>query len=155
MPQKKKILFVCTGNSCRSVMAEGLLRQMLLQQGRADVQVISAGTNTLPGMGPTLETIQVMAEQGVDISSHVSQQLTPDLVRHADIIFCMEDFHLEQILAVNPEAESKAHLFKTFQNPASASDPNVPDPIGQPRQVYEACSRLIQDGVKRIVEWLE
>ena len=153
--QKKKILFVCTGNSCRSVMAEGLLLQGVKQKGRSDVQVLSAGTNTFPGMGPTLETIEVMKELGVDVSSHVSQQLTPDLVRSADAVFCMEDFHREQILAIHPEAESKVHLFRTFQKPAPLDNPNVPDPIGQPRHVYEACRTVIQDGVHRIMEWLE
>ena len=136
-------------------MAEGLLRQTLKQKGRNDVQVLSAGTNAFPGMGATLETIQVMSEHGVDVSSHFSQQLTPDLVRHADAIFCMEDFHRQQILSVDPEAESKVHLLKTFQNPVSLDDPNIPDPIGQPKEVYEVCRMAILDAVKRIAEWLE
>lgn len=152
---KSRILFVCTGNSCRSVMAEGLLRHLLREKGRSAVQVISAGTNTMPGMGPTPETIEVMQAEGVDVTAHQSQQLTPDLVQRADVIFCMEDFHRDQILSVHPEDESKVHLLRTFRNTRPEPDPNVSDPIGRPRRVYETCLATIKEGVQRVVEWLE
>lgn len=151
----KKILFVCTGNSCRSVMAEALLRDYLERKERTDVQVLSAGTNTMDGIGPTLETVEVMWNEGVDVSHHAGQQLTPELVSHADLILCMEDYHRQQVLEMDPGAEPKVHLLKTFQNPVQLPDPNIPDPIGCSKKVYEMVLQTIKDGVHRLLKWLE
>ena len=153
--EKGKVLFVCTGNSCRSVMAEGLLRHFLKQKGRPGTQVISAGTHTIPGMGPTQETIESMRAEGIDVTSHLSQPLTPELVQRADVIFCMEEFHQDQILAFHPEAAPKVHLLRTFRNPRPEPDPNIPDPIGRPAHVYEACLATVREGIERVLQWLE
>ena len=150
-----KILFVCTGNSCRSVMAEWILRHLLQKKGKNNVQVLSAGTNAFPGMAPTLETVDVLQEFGVDASGHLSRALSPELVDQADAIFCMEDFHRDQILALQPEAAEKVHLLRTFRNTTPIPNPNIPDPIGRPKSVYQACLLTIQEGVQRVLEWLE
>ena len=151
----KKILFVCTGNSCRSVMAQGLLRKMLKEKGRNDVQILSAGVSTLGGLGATEETIEVMQMEGVDVSGHISQPLTRDLIRSAEAIFCMEEFHRELIRARSPEARQKIHLLRLFEAEDRVLDPNIPDPIGRPKEVYESCLMTIKEAVERVAQWLQ
>jgi protein-tyrosine-phosphatase len=150
----KKILFVCTGNSCRSVMAEGLMKQYLRQKGKMDYHVLSAGVSAMGGSGPSPETVDVMEKEGVDVSGHISQPVTPQLVQHADAIFCMEEFQRDIIVAQVPDVEDKVHLLKTFMNKQKQIDPNIPDPIGRPKEVYESCLMTIKDSINRIGRWL-
>ena len=136
-------------------MAEGLLRDLLKKKGWNDFQVLSAGVSAVGGMGPTLETVEVMEKEGIDVSNHIGTPVTPEILEHADAIFCMEMFHRDWIVSLVPSVESKTHLLKIFQTERSVKDPNIGDPIGRPKEVYESCFLTIKESVERVVRWLE
>lgn len=152
MPSVKKILLVCTGNSCRSVMAEGFLKKAL--EGRADYQITSAGISAVNGMRPTAETIRVMAEEGIDVSGHRSAFLTEEMLRDADLILVMERMHRENILRRMPVFSGKAHLLAEYGrvgNEDTLVDPDIPDPIGGSQDYYREVFAIIRESLLRVI----
>ena len=142
---KKNILFVCTGNSCRSVMAEGLFRH-LVSKSAGRFLVGSAGTNALDGCEASEQAVRVLQQEGIDVSSHRSRRLTTAMVRTADKIFVMENRHKQAILESWPEASEKVHLLAKTE---------VPDPIGNSEYFYKNVFCVIREGVERIVKEME
>ena len=115
----KNILFVCTGNVCRSPMAEGLFRQMLAN--RPDIRVRSAGVSTVPGQPPSQHAVEVLADLRVDISKLRSLPLSDELVRGASCIIAMTRSHMESIHYLFPEAAEKTFLLREFEDYAPSS----------------------------------
>ena len=137
-------------------MAEGLLKKMVERAGLDTVQVESAGVFALDGMSPTRETQRLLKEAGIDCSSHLARTLTMPMVENADLILAMEEMHIEEILRRVPSAKSKVHILKLYAKTQEEGDPNpnIPDPIGKPLEVYEICFAIIQESVKRIAHTL-
>src|SRR5260370_7061782 len=104
----KTVLFVCTGNVCRSPMAEGLFRQAV--QGRNDYRVLSAGLGAMEGQPPSPHAVQAVKELGIDISTQRSRMLTPDLVSQADYIFGMTHSHIATGIVPFPLAPANTFL---------------------------------------------
>ncbi len=128
--QPKKVLVVCTGNSCRSPMAAGWLRQKLAGKGWT---AESAGVAAWNGATASAEAIAVMRELGIDISGHRSRALTKELVDGADVILAMTNEHRREIARRFPEAADKTHLLHAF---GLGKIRDVADPIGLPEDVY-------------------
>lgn len=153
------ILFVCTGNTCRSPMAEGAMRMLLEKERPGAFRVMSAGTAAATGFPATMYAIEAAKVWGVDISNHASQPLTKDLIDRADLIFAMSPSHLEQVLKLRPSAKEKTYLLKNFPD-SSPDGEGVADPIGQSLEKYnetfleigEYLNKHLAEIVKRIDE---
>ena len=150
----KRVLFVCTGNSCRSVMAKYLMQDLLKKAGIDQVRVDSAGVFAHEGMPSTRETQQVLKEVGVDCSGHFARVVTPEMVKNSEVVLVMEQFHLEEVLRRMPSAKGKVHLLKAYgrdlHEPQLQQD--IADPIGKPLEVYEVCCAQIRDEVERVAK---
>src|SRR2546426_4063616 len=149
----KSVLFVCTGNICRSPIAEGIFRRLIGNRG--DIDVVSAGVHAVRGQPPSLYAVQVCAEEGTDISGLRSQPLTATLVDQATHIFAMTGAHLETIQALFPHTAEKTFLLREFEEPGTTVWRDVPDPNGLGREVYEDCARIIKNALPSVLAFVE
>ena len=149
----KSVLFVCTGNICRSPIAEGLFRRLL--GNRKEIEVASAGVHAVHGQPPSLYAVQVCEEEGVDISGLRSQPLTAALIDRATHIFAMTGAHLETIQMLFPQGAEKSFLLREFEEPGTTVWRDVPDPIGLGREVYEDCARTIKNALPSVLAFVE
>lgn len=144
-------LLVCSGNTCRSPMAAGLMRKVLAEKLDATekelpargLSIESAGTSAMHGGAPSSAAVRVLAARGIDISGHRSQPLTPDLALRADYIFAMTDSHVQSIGRICPAARDRVRRL---------ADEDIEDPIGEGDEVYAQCARQIEQALMRRLE---
>lgn len=144
------ILFVCTGNTCRSPMAEGYFRSICEKAGLRDINVSSAGTMTVNGMSVSQYSVDVLRQCGIDISDSVSTLLTPTIVHQNDFIIVMTSGHQEQVLGMGPGSASKVRKLLDFSSDNDA-ETDVPDPVGGSFQVYCRCFQLMKKALDNLL----
>jgi protein-tyrosine phosphatase len=145
-----QFLFVCTGNTCRSPMAEGIFRKMLAQHlsckevddlSVLGYKIVSAGTMGMLGAPASEGAIAACFDRGVDISGHQSKPLSAGLIEESDFIFTMTRFHRDMVLALSPGASLCCVTLDV--------DGDIADPVGQPVTVYRACAVQIETAIKK------
>jgi protein-tyrosine phosphatase len=148
----KNILFVCTGNICRSPIAEYLLRKELSQLQVSGIEIQSAGLLELGARPADPEMVSISKEHDVDLTSHHSRQITLQMLSNADIVFVMETGHQKALTNLNPEDKGKVFLLSIFDYIHNGI--NINDPLGTTPQKYKYCFSRVYDSIRKLSQLL-
>jgi protein-tyrosine-phosphatase len=147
---KKHILFLCTGNLCRSPLAEGILKHKLEERGIGSITVSSAGTFGLDGRPAAELAVEVAAERGIDISAHRARQITREMLAGADIVLCAETDHIMEAETILRDTEDKYRLLSDFGRPEKRGQ-DIEDPYGGPKELYMTAYERIEQCVEGLL----
>lgn len=134
---KMNVLIVCTGNTCRSPMGEGILKSMI--KNGDNINVLSAGVFAADGERASKNAVIALSDMNIDISGHVSHSVNSDVVDEADLILTMTNSHKSALLTMYPEAQGKTYTVCEY----AGINGEIADPYGQSLDVYKSCAEML------------
>lgn len=154
LKEKKHITFVCTGNTCRSPMAECLFRHAVMQDPDFENFIISsAGVSTWEGSPASLYAIQALETCGLSLSRHRAKNISQELIDHSILVLCMTHSHKDILeLSFNTE-ETNIHLLREFME--NHHSLNIPDPFGRSLEAYESCRDSIVEAIPSVIKYIK
>lgn len=144
------LLFVCSGNTCRSAMAEALARKIAKRRGIEDLNVSSAGTNAWDSVPATDEALLVGMEREIDLTEHRARKLTPAIVSEADLIFVMTPGHLEQVKQLG--GRGKVHVIDEYAS--GTANQGITDPYGGDLEAYRHTADILERELEKLFDRL-
>ena len=145
--ESMNIMFICTGNICRSAMAHWLLLKKLEEKGRTDINVYSSGIYAQTGDGPTYEAIEAMKEYDVDLKPHRATNIRQSNIKEMDLILCATNSHKIAVLDLYPELKEKIFTLKEYvgYKKENHNAINLDDPWGYGEDIYRHCASEINE----------
>jgi protein-tyrosine-phosphatase len=144
------LLFVCSGNTCRSTLAEALALKIAARRGIQDINVSSAGTNAWDNAPATDEALLVGMERDLDLTDHRSRKLTPAIVSEADLIFVMTPGHLEPVRQMG--GRGKVHVIDEYAS--GTANQGISDPYGGDLETYRHTADLLEQEIEKLFDRL-
>jgi protein-tyrosine-phosphatase len=155
LPQSPlSILFVCSGNSCRSPMAEAIARYMAKELDLEGISFRSAGTSTIHGLPASQGALDAAHRHGLALDGHLSSPLSQELIETADLILTMSLSHLIRVVEMGGEGKSALLGAYAQEGDGRATEPSVPDPFGGDDQVYETAFLTLEAYVRGVLQRL-
>lgn len=146
-----KIMFICTGNTCRSAMAHHLLEKIATEKNK-DIQAYSCGIYAQTGDGATYEAIEVMKEYGVDLTKHTATNIAEAPLKEMDLILCATTAHKQAVIMLHPELKEKIYTIKEYaEKDKTLEDKDIKDPWGYTLATYRQCASEIETCIEKII----
>ena len=149
-----KIMFICTGNTCRSAMGQALMKKRVKELNK-DIEVYSCGIYAAAGESSTNHAIQVMRNYGVDLSSHRAIDIHKSDIKEMDLILCATSSNEKSVLGLYPELKEKVYTIKEYSeyNP-NGLDQDINDPYGGSMELYQKCAEELAECIEMILKKL-
>ena len=153
--ERNLILTICTGNVCRSPMAEKLLQHALAGQDTPlnQIEIVSAGVAAGYGEPASVNSVTALKKVKIDLDGHKSQPVTQDLIERAFLILGMTQSHIDTLNYYHTDLPERVHLFREFMG--KDDSPEIPDPYGQNYIAYAACFDSMAEAIPSLVAYLK